>query len=125
MSLINEAVFGSIDINVLKETSIWKQHQNSSGRVPFEILVQMLDILGFDTFSQKKPFSSFVKTIRNPLNKLTGYQTVIFNGKIKPNCPWIKAFEKNEIITKGTKDVDKLIMLCDYGLDKNTWKNLN
>lgn len=107
MSLIKEVVFGSITIDLLKQTNIWKEYQNEEGRVPSHVLRIILETLGFDltkTIKKEKPFSSFKAPVRDKMNPSKAYWTVVFSGKIKPSCPWIEAFKKNDVVSELTLD---------------------
>ena len=103
MSLIKEVVFGSITIDLLKQTNIWKEHQNEEGRVPSHVLRIILETLGFDltkTIKKEKPFSSVKAPVRDKMNPSKAYWTIVFSGKIKPSCPWIEAFKKNDVVSE-------------------------
>lgn len=130
MSLFNSSVYGSITLDLLKQTDIWKanviKQGPKAGRVPSHILRAILDLCGFDLeHNTKKPFSSFKKTIRHFKEPTKGYETVIFNGRIKDTCSFKSLYSKTDIVTSDIISGDKLIKLQEFGLDRLVWQKLN
>jgi hypothetical protein len=130
MSLFNNSVYGSITVDLLKQTDIWKHNEITAGpqkgRVPAHVLRSLLDLCGFDlTSNHKKPFSSFKKMIRHFKEPTKGYETVIFNGRIKDDCSFKSLYSKTDIVTSDIISGDKLIKLQDFGLDRLVWQKLN
>lgn len=137
MSLIKEVVFGSITIDLLKQTNIWKEHQNEEGRVPSHVLRVILETLGFDltkTIKKEKPFSSFKAPVRDKMNPSKAYWTIVFSGKIKPSCPWIEAFKKNDVVSElnldklGIKNFEVTSGIDaegkEFGVDAVAWRKI-
>lgn len=107
MSLINEVVWGSVTIETVKSTEVWKKNSDSSGTIPRENFENTLKLalveLGHDT--QRSGFiKEFGVNIRSNGSKRVVFNTTVFRFPVRDSFKYKRAYERNEILHHGTEN---------------------
>lgn len=105
MSLINTTIWATVSMPTIKATPVWKEHQDSSGKIPREKYKQVLrDALVFLGHDEK--VGGYSKEHNVNIRSNNGLQivyanTTLFTFPVRSSYPYKRAYQKSDILHFG------------------------